>query len=218
VAEDRTLINETNERFWVRTHYKPGQRLDMHDPVDQQMARVWMQIYGQVKGYRDRTTKAAAAVHHQTHAPYVFVAETPQGYVAPASFPRREEAEAQYQAATAMPQQYTYIALFDFAGGPLLMREQFLGRGPEVMLREHARDHARQTSACVVGVALDQAGHWYTPPFENAAAALTWLNRVRGQPGAFVYAAYFDKDDARWPEPLGEALGHHAPPIPGGGY
>ena len=43
------LYKETNARFWNRTRYKPGQRLDMSDPQDQEMSKTWMDIFREVQ-------------------------------------------------------------------------------------------------------------------------------------------------------------------------
>ena len=46
----REILNkETNERFWNRTHYKPGQRLDMSNAEDQKMFKIWMNIFHEVQ-------------------------------------------------------------------------------------------------------------------------------------------------------------------------
>jgi hypothetical protein len=39
----------TDQRFWQRTHYKPGQRLNMAIPEDRQMARTWREILHEVQ-------------------------------------------------------------------------------------------------------------------------------------------------------------------------
>lgn len=42
----RTLLNqETDARFWAQTHYKVGQPLNMKDPTDRAMAKVWKDIF-----------------------------------------------------------------------------------------------------------------------------------------------------------------------------
>lgn len=43
------LYKETNTRFWNRTHYKPGQKLDMSIPEDKRMAKIWVDIYHDVQ-------------------------------------------------------------------------------------------------------------------------------------------------------------------------
>lgn len=44
----RSIQAETDARFWARTHYKPGQRLNPRDPRDAVMIPVWMSIYAKV--------------------------------------------------------------------------------------------------------------------------------------------------------------------------
>lgn len=46
---DRRLIDETNARFWDRTNYKRGQKLDMSIAADRKMAKVWMEIFHEVQ-------------------------------------------------------------------------------------------------------------------------------------------------------------------------
>ena len=43
------LYKETNARFWNRTRYKPGQKLDMSDPQDRSMSKTWMDILQEVE-------------------------------------------------------------------------------------------------------------------------------------------------------------------------
>ena len=43
------LTKETNERFWNRTQFKRGQKLDMSIPEDRRQARIWMEIFGEVQ-------------------------------------------------------------------------------------------------------------------------------------------------------------------------
>ena len=44
-----TLDKETDARFWAQTGYKPGQRLDPHDPNDRRMATVWLDVRHKVE-------------------------------------------------------------------------------------------------------------------------------------------------------------------------
>ena len=47
---DRRYLNEeTDTRFWARTGYRPGQRLDPANPTDKVMLPVWMDIFRQVQ-------------------------------------------------------------------------------------------------------------------------------------------------------------------------
>lgn len=42
------LDKETDARFWAQTGYKPGQKLDMGNPTDKAMAKVWNDIHAKV--------------------------------------------------------------------------------------------------------------------------------------------------------------------------
>lgn len=45
----RDVLNkETNARFWAQTGYKPGQKLDMKNPTDRAMSKVWLDIFHKV--------------------------------------------------------------------------------------------------------------------------------------------------------------------------
>ncbi len=43
------LNKETNARFWAQTNYKVGQKLDMSNPTDKAMSKVWLDINAKVK-------------------------------------------------------------------------------------------------------------------------------------------------------------------------
>ena len=43
------LFRETDLRFWAQTHFKPGKKLDMSDPQDREMAKIWREIFRQVQ-------------------------------------------------------------------------------------------------------------------------------------------------------------------------
>jgi hypothetical protein len=89
----RSIQAETDARFWAKTHYKPGQRLNPRDPKDAAMIPVWMDIYAKVSqeaaqrsSGRDhlaheqaRTSgHRAAGVHHDArHRPPVRSATSP---------------------------------------------------------------------------------------------------------------------------------------------
>ena len=47
------LTKETNVRFWNRTHYKPGQKLDMSIAEDRKQSKIWMEIFGEVQREAD---------------------------------------------------------------------------------------------------------------------------------------------------------------------
>ncbi len=122
-ADDRgNLYKETNQRFWDRTRYKPGQRLDMSDPRDRAMAKTWLQIYDEVRGHRDRATTLARRALVETVAPFVLVIEQRDGSMVHQEFPRRGNLDVQYAWLVDQPEYYQYIAAFDFTkdrAGPL---------------------------------------------------------------------------------------------------
>ena len=43
------LYRETNNRFWLRHGYKRGQKLDMSDPKDLEMSKIWNDIFREVQ-------------------------------------------------------------------------------------------------------------------------------------------------------------------------
>ena len=43
------LVKESNLRFWLRTNWKPGQKLDMSNAQDREMSKIWMEIFGEVQ-------------------------------------------------------------------------------------------------------------------------------------------------------------------------
>jgi hypothetical protein len=43
------LYKEANKRFWNRTHYKPGQKLDLSIAEDRRQAQVWMEILHEIE-------------------------------------------------------------------------------------------------------------------------------------------------------------------------
>jgi hypothetical protein len=54
---------ETDARFWAQTGYKPGQKLDPHDPHDAAMIPVWLDIQTKVKREHD-TGKLVTTFDH----------------------------------------------------------------------------------------------------------------------------------------------------------
>jgi hypothetical protein len=69
---------------------------------------------------------------------------------------------------------------------------------------------AAQNSARVVGVVLGNDGQWTSMAFPDSDTADDWLGQAESQPRAFAYAAYFDKADPTWPEPLNDWSAPHA--------
>jgi hypothetical protein len=111
---DPILTDTTNAVFWTITNYKPGHKLDMHDPKDREMAKRWLQIYEDVKGRRTRAIKLALRVLNETVTPYVLVIERRDRSLTYQVFPSRNNLDAQYFSLVDEPDYYTYIAAFDF--------------------------------------------------------------------------------------------------------
>jgi len=121
---DRSLIDATNQTFWAITNYKPGQRLNMADPQDRQMAQRWNQIYAQVSEYRTRAWNRANQVLEESMKPgmevqpyvLVLIDDSPggTGQVLAQTFPRRANLDVQYQWDIDQVDKYTYASMFDF--------------------------------------------------------------------------------------------------------
>ncbi|HSX22524.1 MAG TPA: hypothetical protein VLE97_07110 [Gaiellaceae bacterium] len=114
MADDRVLIDATNEAFWQITGYKTGQRLDMSLPQDRSMAKSWLDIYRELRGHRDRATQAAQRTLNETVTPYVLVVERKSGILQPQAFPGRNQLEVQYAWVVDQPEDWAYVAAFDF--------------------------------------------------------------------------------------------------------
>lgn len=131
---DRVLVDATNQAFWQLTKHKPGQKLDMSDQKDREMSQTWLDIYGQVKGHRDRATSAALRTHNERGAPYVLVVEQRDRTLHPQTFERRANLDVQYAWLIDQPAYYTYAALFDFTQkGDAPITDQFsISRQPQI--------------------------------------------------------------------------------------
>lgn len=114
MAEDRVLIDATNETFWQITNYKRGQKLDMSNAQDRVMAKTWLDIFGQIRGHRDRATAVAQRTQNETATPYVLVVEHRDGSFNPQAFANRNNLDEQYSWVLGQPDSYTYVAAFDF--------------------------------------------------------------------------------------------------------
>lgn len=120
MATHRALIDATNQAFWDITNYKPGQRLDMSDPQDRDMARRWLDIYKEFQEYRLRGFHRAYKVLQEsmqasrTVEPYVLVVEIPDGRLTSQTFPSRANLDVQYKRTIDQTENYTYAAMFDF--------------------------------------------------------------------------------------------------------
>lgn len=122
---DRALIDATNRVFWEITKHKPGQRLDMSDPRDRAMSKTWMDIYGQVRGHRDRAVQLARRTHKETGSTYVLVIENRDGSLIHQEFPDRNHLDVMYTWLRDEPEDYTYLAMFDFKQHDFLQEDQF---------------------------------------------------------------------------------------------
>jgi hypothetical protein len=112
---DRVLINATNEAFWQHTRHKPGQQLDMSDPRDRAMSKTWLSFYEQIRGRRDRATSVARRTLNETVTPYILVTERRRdGSLIPQTFSTRGNLDVQYSWVVDQPEDYTYVAMFDF--------------------------------------------------------------------------------------------------------
>lgn len=228
VDDQINLTRETDTLFWDRTGHKPGQKLDMSDPKDRAMAKIWMRIYGEVRGHRDRATILARRIHGEIGAPYVFVVERPDGSLNHLPFQDRGQLDAQFNAAIDHPDQHPhrYVASFDFMTNPRgPVDDRFAETSARAAataalrsLRVQATSLAQRTIGNVVAVTRVPTGQWYASGYAARAEAVAWLSGTRGQPTRFTYAAIFDKTDVTWPNPLDEAIGRPAPPAVAGGY
>ena len=90
----------------------------MSIPQDRAMAKRWMDIYGQIKGHRDRATQAAQRIANERRIPYVVVTERRDGTLLSNVFENRAGLEVQYFWAREQPDYYTYLAAFDFTANP----------------------------------------------------------------------------------------------------
>ncbi len=223
MADDRIgLYRETNERFWTRTNYKRGQRLDPADPRDRAMMKEWMRIYAEVR--REHAISLAQRVYAETRVPYVLVTENPDGSVTHHEFQTRGQLDSQFSwTVDEMSGRFAYLAAFDLsqdARGPV--REMFAQvHAPQApapsadarveaaldLLRAQARDLAQRSSASILGVVLRVAAPPYTPPFTTIGDAVAWMRRAIEHQDAYTYLAYFDKTGPMWPYPVGESIG-----------
>ena len=122
MASLANLVNETNGRFWTQTGHKTGRRLDMSDPTDRAMSKVWLSIYANVRGHRERALAEARRIYGETFTPHMLVFERPYGSRGQATFENRRALDAQYAWAVNQIDTYQYIAAFDFTqntNGPI---------------------------------------------------------------------------------------------------
>lgn len=115
MADDRILIDATNATFWQLTNYKPGKRLDMSIADDRKMAKIWIDIYREIRGHQDRATQVALRTQAETHAPYILVVERRDGSISPQAIRDRGDLDVQYTWQLSQPEIYTYVAAYDLA-------------------------------------------------------------------------------------------------------
>lgn len=89
-------------------------------------------------------------------------------------------------------------------------------------LRRQAKVAAEGLPGQVVGVRRDGGNRWELRQFRSVDDADDWFGHATRDPSSFTYAAYFDKADVLYPDPLNEKIGgaraHALPgaPIPRG--
>ncbi len=82
-------------------------------------------------------------------------------------------------------------------------------------VRKRAQRLAEKRSGDVIGVIhTSKDGLWHTLAFRSEDDADDWIDLATQSPATYTYAAYFNKDDARfWPQPVIEKVsGMRAPP------
>jgi hypothetical protein len=118
--EDQTILFwETDRRFWNRTNYKRGRRLDMADPTDRQMSRIWLQIFAEVAAVRARANRDALATRSKNGSSYVVVFQAADGgHFRTLTFKQRKELDASFKIGVETPEMVSYIAMYDFTKHP----------------------------------------------------------------------------------------------------
>ena len=74
-------------------------------------------------------------------------------------------------------------------------------------LRRQAKVAAEGLPGQVIGVRRDGGHRWELKQFRSVDDADDWFGRVTHDPASFTYAAYFDKSDVLYPDPLNEKIG-----------
>lgn len=75
-------------------------------------------------------------------------------------------------------------------------------------VRTRAQSLATKRAGSVIGVIHTARDNlWHALAFHDVDDADDWFGAATQEPGAFTYAAYFDKDDILWPRPLNEKIG-----------
>ena len=84
------------------------------------------------------------------------------------------------------------------------------------VLRRQAKIAADELPGRVIGAVRDGDNRWQLKQFHSADDADDWFGHVTRRPTTFTYAAYFDKDDVLYPNPLNEKIGGaRSPALPG---
>ena len=74
-------------------------------------------------------------------------------------------------------------------------------------LRRQAKVAAEGLPGQVIGVRRDGGNRWELKQFRSVDDADDWFGHVTHDPAAYTYAAYFDKADPLYPDPLNEKIG-----------
>lgn len=122
MASLANLVNETNGRFWTQTGHKTGRRLDMSDPTDRAMSKVWLAIYAAVRGHRESALGEARRIYAETFTPHMIILERPDGSKGQATFASRGRLDVLYDWYVNQIDTYKYVAAFDFTqdtSGPI---------------------------------------------------------------------------------------------------
>jgi hypothetical protein len=75
------------------------------------------------------------------------------------------------------------------------------------VFRKQAQAAAEVAPGPVVGLRRDARDQWQIEQFRSSDDADDWFGHATHDPAHFTYAAYFDKRDPTFPEPLNEAIG-----------
>jgi hypothetical protein len=84
--------------------------------------------------------------------------------------------------------------------------QTIVGQAHEV-LRRQAKAAADELPGRVIGTLRDGGGRWQVKQFRSSDDADDWFGRATREPSSFTYAAYFDKNDVTYPDPLNEQIG-----------
>jgi hypothetical protein len=75
-------------------------------------------------------------------------------------------------------------------------------------VRRRAQELAERRAGNVIGVIhTSKDGLWHTLAFRTSDDADDWLGTATQDPASYTYAAYYDKEDFQWPQPVNEKIG-----------